>query len=87
MMISKSEIEVARKPWQYLLIGCFKGRQRDARFMAEALSQQWHTKGDVEIISIVAGYFTFRFSCEEDMLRAWTSGPWSVGSMVLSLEE
>ena len=59
----------------------------DSEFMARALRYKWATEGDLEIISILEGFITFRFTNEKDLHRVRTKGPWVVGGTVLTMEE
>lgn len=69
VVISQDKLSEARQRWNCSLIGKFLGRCMDSDFIARALAYKWNLVGDLEIIPLLEGFYTFWFSNEDDKLR------------------
>lgn len=46
---------------------------------------KWNPKGALQVVDMAAGFFVFKFSEEEDMMKVITGGPWSIRALPLNL--
>lgn len=69
------------------LVGNFMDPRPNIETMRDFVKKKWHLKGKVEVTAMPKGFFSFKFSCEEDIVVIHYGGPWVIGKSSLSLKK
>nr|CAD1832637.1 unnamed protein product [Ananas comosus var. bracteatus] len=77
-LLSKSRLE-----WSFSLIGKFLGKPPPLMSLRRDVALKWNPKGALQVVDMAAGFFVFKFSEEEDMMKVITGGPWSIKGLPL----
>ncbi|KAK3010212.1 hypothetical protein RJ639_012476 [Escallonia herrerae] len=75
-----------RKPWKRSLIIKLVGADFSLQRIMPRLTGIWRPKGKIETIDLSNGFFTVKFSSEEDYRKALEQGPWFIGTNYLSVQ-
>ncbi|KAK2995285.1 hypothetical protein RJ640_013494 [Escallonia rubra] len=75
-----------RKPWKRSLIIKLVGADFSLLRIMPRLTGIWRPKGKIETIDLSNGFFTVKFSSEEDYRKALEQGPWFIGTNYLSVQ-
>ncbi|XP_057863716.1 uncharacterized protein LOC131071779 [Cryptomeria japonica] len=67
--------------------GNFMGQRPNIETIREFVKNKWCFKGQVEVVALPKGFFSFYFSCEEDIVVVHYGGPWVVGKSSLALKK
>ncbi|XP_057870798.2 uncharacterized protein LOC131077337 [Cryptomeria japonica] len=70
-----------------ILIGKFSGPTPNIDSVRIFDSWRWKIKGQVEVLDVPRGFFSFVFSCVEDILTIVCGGPWIIGRSSLTLRK
>ncbi|XP_059068244.1 uncharacterized protein LOC131858811 [Cryptomeria japonica] len=69
------------------LVGKFMGLKPNIEVVRAFVKRRWTTNGQVLISTLPKGYFTFDFSCKEDIQAIRSGGPWVIGKSSLALKK
>ena len=69
------------------LVGIFLGPRKNIDIMRSFIKKKWAHKGHVSITTMAKGFFSFDFSCTEDLSNILCEGPWDVGCCTLVLQK
>ncbi|XP_059066267.1 uncharacterized protein LOC131857598 [Cryptomeria japonica] len=69
------------------LVGKFSGPRPNIDSMRIFVSQRWKIKGQVEVSALPRVFFSFAFSCAEDIPTILCGGPWIMGKSSLTLKK
>ncbi|GLJ27488.1 hypothetical protein SUGI_0539270 [Cryptomeria japonica] len=69
------------------LVGKFSGPRPDIDSVRIFVSRRWNIKGKVEVSALPWGFFSFSFSCTEDIPTILCGGPWIMGRSSLTLKK
>ncbi|KAK2999270.1 hypothetical protein RJ639_022976 [Escallonia herrerae] len=75
-----------RKPWRRSLITKLIGADFSVNRIIPRLNGIWRPKGKIETIDLTNGFFTVKFSVEDDYRKALEQGPWFLGTNYLSVQ-
>ncbi|XP_059071415.1 uncharacterized protein LOC131866220 [Cryptomeria japonica] len=68
------------------LVRKFMGTRPNTDVVRSFAKRRWHLKGQIEITAMAKGFFSFVFSCEEDLSDVLCGGPWVIGKTSLALK-
>ncbi|XP_059066415.1 uncharacterized protein LOC131857723 [Cryptomeria japonica] len=68
------------------LVGKFMGPRPNIDLVRDFAKKKWCLKGQIEITAMPKGFFSFAFSCEEDLYVVLCGGPWVIGKTSLALK-
>lgn len=69
------------------LVGKFSDPRPNIDLVRFFMSKRWKLKGRVEVSTLLRGFFSFAFSCVEDVPMILCGGPWVVGRSTLTLKK
>lgn len=62
-------VQESRAEWRFSLIGKFLGKPPPLPYLIAETARRWKPAGTLKVIDMAAGFFTFKFSFEDDMLK------------------
>lgn len=69
------------------LVGKFMGPRPNIETIKEFVRKKWGLKGQVEVVALPKGFFSFSFSCEEDIVAIRCGRPWVIDKSLLALKK
>ncbi|XP_057820685.2 uncharacterized protein LOC131033459 [Cryptomeria japonica] len=69
------------------LVGKFFGPRPNIDLMRIFVSRRWKMKGQVDVSALPWGFYSFAFSCTEDIMTILYGGPWIMGRSSLPLKK
>lgn len=69
------------------LVGKFLGPHTNIELVCNLIRNQWHLKGHVQVEALAKGFFSFSFTCDEDLLKVLVGGAWVIGKSTLVLKK
>lgn len=69
----------------FSLIGKFLGPRPNIEEVCTWVQNKWALKGQVEVVEMAKGFFSFAFSYDEDLRVVFAKGSWSFGCLTLVL--
>ncbi|XP_057824278.2 uncharacterized protein LOC131036411 [Cryptomeria japonica] len=70
-----------------VLIGKFVGLRPNIESVCVWVSGKWKGKGQIEVVVVANGFFSFSFVCDEDLRSILVGGPWILGKTSLDLKK
>ncbi|XP_057871276.2 uncharacterized protein LOC131077740 [Cryptomeria japonica] len=70
-----------------VLVGKFAGPHPNIEAVRAWVSRKWKGKGQIDLVSMAGGFFSFSFSCEEYLQSFLVGGPWMLGKASLALKK
>ncbi|XP_057819204.2 uncharacterized protein LOC131032289 [Cryptomeria japonica] len=70
-----------------VLVGKFFGPRPNIEVVRDWVSRKWKGKGQIVVVAMAGGFFSFSFACEEDLRYVLTGGPWMLGKALLALKK
>ncbi|XP_057867841.2 uncharacterized protein LOC131075066 [Cryptomeria japonica] len=67
-------------------VGKFMGVRPNIDVVRSFIKRRWHLKLQTEITAMAKVFFSFTFSCEEDLSDVLCGGPWVIGKTSLDLK-
>ncbi|CAN0870547.1 hypothetical protein LINGRAHAP2_LOCUS9562 [Linum grandiflorum] len=72
--------------WRFSLVVKVYGRTVGYHYLTNKLGTLWQPLGEWEVLDVGNGFFVVKFHEEDDMIAAFTGGPYSFGSSHLSIQ-
>lgn len=70
-----------------VLVGKFIGPRPNIEAVRDSVSRKWKGKGQIDVVAMSNGFFSFSFACEEDLRSFLAGGPWMLGKSSLALKK
>lgn len=72
-------------PWRHSVIIKAVGKRLSHQYLKSKLEDMWNIQAGMTLLDLELGFFTSKFSSEEQQRKALQQGPWFVASAYLSV--
>lgn len=72
---------------EFTLVGKFLGAHQDIDGLRNMVKRKWALCGKVDIMLMMSGFFSFVFTCKEDLNMVLCGGPWFFGNITLMIKK
>ncbi|KAF9590682.1 hypothetical protein IFM89_036174 [Coptis chinensis] len=83
--IPKQAIDRGLQFCKFSLVGRLDFQKINIDTVRTIAAEKWRPKGCWKIVPLGKGYFMIRLTCEEDLVRIWSGGPWKFENQILRL--
>ncbi|XP_059077914.1 uncharacterized protein LOC131876510 [Cryptomeria japonica] len=70
-----------------ILVGKYVGLQPNIEFIRSWVAHKWRGNGQTEVTAMPNIFFSFSFTCDEDLKLVLAGGPWLLGKSSLALKK
>lgn len=70
-----------------VLVGKFVGARPNIEAVRSWVARKRKGKGQIDVVTMACGFFSFSFACEEDFRFVLAGGPWMLGKALLVLKK